>query len=223
MAARRILVLAPHADDEVLGVGGAMARWAAEGHEVTVVVVTRGQPPLFTVEEEDRCQEEARSAHRLLGVAHTRFLDLEAGALDRYRHRELNAHLEEAVRAAAPDEVYLPFPGDLHLDHQLVFHSAMVALRPNRPGYPRGVFAYETLSETNWNAAHCSPAFLPTHYLDISGFLEAKLRAFACYQTQVRPAPHERSLEAVQALALLRGATVGLAAAEATVTIRTVA
>jgi LmbE family N-acetylglucosaminyl deacetylase len=222
MSPRRILVVAPHLDDEVLGAGGSMARWAARGDEVTVAVVTRGMPPLYDDAEEERCRAEARAAHDRLGIRATRFLDFPAGALDGCSHRELNAGLVDCVGAWAPDEVYLPFPGDLHVDHQRVFQAGLVAVRPNRPGYPAAVYAYETLSETNWNAPFLTPSFIPNRFVDISAFLEAKLRAMACYRSQLAPFPGERSLQALEALAVLRGATVGLAAAEAFVTIRTI-
>ena len=216
------LVLAPHPDDEVLGAGGAMARWAREGHSVQVAVVTRGRPPLYTAQQEAQCRSEARAAHGRLGVATTWYLDLPAAELDTVAHRELNGKVGEIIRSCAPNELYLPFPGDLHLDHQLVFHSALVAARPGRKGSPRRIYAYETLSETNWNAPFLTPSFIPNHFVDITGTLEAKLEAMALYRSQVQPAPHERSLSALRALATLRGATVGLAAAEAFITIRTV-
>jgi len=217
------LVIAPHIDDEVLGAGGAMARWAREGHSVQVLVVTRGRPPLFSHAEEDRCREESRAAHSRLGVAATWYLDLPAAELDGLPHWIVNGKVGEVVRSCAPDEMYIPFLGDVHMDHQLVFQSAMVAARPCREGWPRRVYAYETLSETNWNAPFLTPPFAPNHFVDISATLETKLEAMALYQSQVRPAPHERSLPALRALATLRGATVGLAAAEAFITIRTVA
>ncbi|BDU71228.1 PIG-L deacetylase family protein [Mesoterricola silvestris] len=217
------LVLAPHADDEVLGLGGSIARWAREGHPVHVVVATRGYPPVWSPDEEAACRAEALEAHARLGVASARFLDLPAAELDTLMHRELNRHLLDAVRRLAPEELYLPFLGDLHRDHQLVAQSALVAARPSHSGYPRRLYAYETLSETNWNAPSLTPGFIPNHFVDISGTLEEKLGAFAAFRSQVKAPPHERSLEALRALAVLRGATVGLAAAEAFVTIRTVA
>jgi LmbE family N-acetylglucosaminyl deacetylase len=223
MTPRTRLVIAPHPDDEVLGAGGAMARWAREGHPVHVLVVTRGRPPLYSDEEEARCRAEARAAHGRLGVAATTWLDLPAAGLDGLPHRELNGRLAEAVLAVAPDELYLPFLGDLHLDHQLVFRSALVAARPCRPAWPRRVYAYETLSETNWNAPYLTPAFVPNHFVDITATLDTKLEAMALYRSQVQPPPHERSLQALRALATLRGATVGLGAAEAFICIRSLA
>lgn len=222
MRARTLLVLAPHADDEVLGAGGAMARWTREGHRVHVVVATRGYPPHFPPEAEAQCREEALQAHHRLGIASTRFLDLPAAGLDSLQHRELNGRLLNCLQELQPDELYLPFVGDLHRDHQLVFHSALVAGRPNGPVYPRRIYAYEVLSETNWNAPYLSPPFLPNHFVDIAPTLDLKLEAFALFRSQVKAPPHERSLAALRALAVLRGATVGLAAAEAFVTIRTV-
>lgn len=216
------LIIAPHLDDEVMGVGGSMARWAAEGHVVEVGVVTRGVPPLYSESAEDTCRAEGRSAHARLGVTATWFLDLPAAELDTVPHHELNARLGDLLADRGPEELYLPFPGDLHLDHQRVFHSALVAARPNRAGGPRRVYAYETLSETNWNAPLLSPAFIPNHFIDISRYLEAKLEAMARFQSQVQPPPHERSLEALRALATLRGATVGFGAAEAFISIRTI-
>jgi N-acetylglucosamine malate deacetylase 1 len=220
---RVIAVLAPHADDEVLGVGGTMARAAAAGHRVHVVTVTRGRPPLFTEEEEDLCREEAARAHARLGVHCSHWLDLPAAELDTLPHREVNARVGEALARIAPDELYLPFVGDIHRDHQLVFEAALVAVRPHGRRPPAAVYAYETLSETNWNAPHLTPGFLPTHFVDISPHLEAKLDALRCFGSQLRSAPHERSLEAVRALATLRGATVWTRAAEAFVTVRTFA
>lgn len=217
------LVLAPHPDDEVLGLGGSISRWAREGHAVHVVVATRGYPPAYSALEEEVCRAETLAAHARMGVASTRFLDLPAAALDTLKHRDLNAFLLESLRALAPDELYLPFVGDVHRDHQLVFQSALVAARPDPSGFPHRLYAYETLSETNWNAPYLSPAFTPNHYVDITGTLTDKLEAFALFRSQVRPAPHERSMESLRALATLRGATVGVGAAEAFITIRTVA
>ena len=216
------LVLAPHPDDEILGAGGSMARWVREGHVVHVAVVTRGRPPHYSDASETVCREEARAAHRHLGIATTRFLDCPAAELDASPHRELNEALGDLLRSCAPEELYLPFLGDVHLDHQLVFRSAMVAARPCRAGWPRRVYAYETLSETNWNAPFLTPGFTPNHFVDVTRTLDAKLEAMALYRSQLQPAPHERSLPSLRALATLRGATVGLGAAEAFIAIRTV-
>jgi len=217
-----VLVIAPHPDDEVLGVGGTIARTVTEGTRVVVAVVTKGAPPLFPEESVAQGREEAARAHALLGVAETVYLDFPAARLDTVPHGDLNARLCSLVQRLAPATVFVPYGGDLHQDHRLVFDSCLVATRPIGDSYPREVLAYETLSETNWNAACAAAPFAPSVYVDISNHLGTKLAALACYQSQLKAFPNERSVEAVRALAALRGATVSLAAAEAFVLVRRV-
>lgn len=210
-----VLVVAPHPDDEVLGCGGTIARLAAAGHEMHVAIATRGAPPRYREEDVEQVRQEALAAHALLGVAQTHFLDLPAAELDRVPHAELNGAMGRLFEAVKPDTVFLPFVGDIHLDHQLIFRSAMVAARPRTWRYPTKLYAYETLSETNWSAPHVEPSFLPNAFVDIGETLQRKLEAFACYGSQCCAFPNERSPEALRALATLRGATVHRPAAEA--------
>lgn len=217
---RRLLVVAPHPDDEVLGVGGTLARAAAEGDETFVLIVTRGFPPRFVVSDTERVQEEARRAHALLGVQETFTLAFPAAELNSTPHADLNAEIARIIDEVRPERLFVPFTGDLHLDHQRVFASSLVAARPSSAWSPKATYAYETLSETNWNAPYISPSFQPNVFVDVSAYLETKIRAMQAYTSQVRPSPHERSVEALRALATLRGSTVGVAAAEALVLVR---
>jgi LmbE family N-acetylglucosaminyl deacetylase len=220
---RTIVVVAPHKDDETLGAGGTIARRVGEGDRIHVVTVTKGCPPLYAEETEARCRREAEEAHRRLGVHESHWLSLPAAELDSVPHRILNERLAAVLDEIDPDEIYIPFLGDVHGDHRAVFDAALVAVRPHRGRFPAEVYAYETLSETNWNAPYLTPGFHPTHFVDISAHLEAKLDALRCFASQMRSSPHERSIETARALAVLRGATIGVPAAEAFVTIRTVA
>lgn len=217
---RRIVVFAPHPDDEVLGVGGSIARFAAEGAEVQVVIVTRGFPPQFDEAVIEQGRAEAAEAHRLLGVAETAFLNFPAARLDTVPHHELNASIAGIVRRVKPDLVFAPFAGDIHLDHQCVFRSVMVAVRPSEPHVPTGVLAYETLSETNWNAPYLASQFVPNIFIDIGSYLPKKIAAMRLYASQIQRAPHERSAEALERLARLRGNTMGWEAAEGFVLVR---
>lgn len=214
------LVIAPHPDDEILGAGGTIARLAAAGREVHVCVVTRGRPPLFTDEMTATVRDEAATAHAHLGVTHTHWLDQPAAELSEVPHRILNAAIGDLVRKLNPGLLLVPHVGDIHMDHQLVFLSSLVASRPHQATYPQTILAYETLSETNWNAPYLTPAFLPNTYIDISDTLERKLEAFAMFKSQVREAPHERSIESLRALATLRGATLHRHACEAYILVR---
>jgi LmbE family N-acetylglucosaminyl deacetylase len=218
-----VLVIAPHPDDEVLGAGGTISRHVDEGREVVVVIVTRGDPSMFDPALVQRTREEAAEAAEVLGVKPPVFLEgFPAALLDTVPAANLNAALAEIMRELRPDTVYLPFAGDMHLDHRLVARAAVVAARPSTGWTPRQLYSYEAVSETHWSDPLDGPSFDPTVYVDIAPHLERKLEAAARYQTQLRPFPHERSLEAIRALATVRGATVGFEAAEAFVLVRAV-
>jgi len=210
----KTLIIAPHPDDEVLGCGGTMARLADCGQEVHVGIVTRGYEPAFSGESVEQVRAELFEAHKVLGVTQCHFLDMPAAALDTIAGADLNAAITRLVQEIAPKSLFLPFLGDIHRDHQLVFTASLVAARPRRPEVPRRIYAYETLSETNWAAPGVTEAFVPNVFFDVSDTLERKLRAFGCFESQVKPFPDERSFKTVEALATVRGSTVYLSSAE---------
>jgi len=219
----RVLIIAPHPDDEILGVGGTMARLAAEGNEVYSAIVTKAREPMFSRELIETGRAEAVRADKILGVKKTIFPDIfPAALLDTLPHSEVNAGIRKLIAEVDPEILFVPFYGDLHIDHRLIFESALVACRPNGQKIPSRIYAYETLSETNWNAPGLTPAFAPNVFVDISDFLELKLQALEIFASQMQPFPNERSIEAIKALAIHRGATVNRRAAEAFVLIRNI-
>lgn len=222
---KRILVVAPHADDETLGAGGTIARRAAEGCEVHVAVVTghgREPHPLWPRSAWDRVRGEAKLASQLLGVHQLHFEELPAALIADQPVWHVNRTIGALVEKIQPDVLYAPFPFDMHRDHREVFHALSVAWRPSSATGRklRAVYCYEVQSETHWNAPYLEAAFAPNVWVDISVHLDTKLRALACYESQLRPAPDARSIDAIRALAIWRGSQQGMAAAEAFVTIR---
>ncbi|MDG5747729.1 PIG-L family deacetylase [Qipengyuania sp. XHP0207] len=216
----RILVVAPHPDDEVLGCGGTIARLRDHGHDVHVAIVTTGKPPQFPADLVMQIRKELDAAHEVLGGTTKHYLDLPAAALDTIGAAQINGAVAEVVAKVNPDAVFAPFFGDVHVDHQLVFNATLVACRPRSAATPRLVLAYETLSETNWAAPPITPGFQPNVFVDIGDTLERKLAAFAKFESQVKPFPDERSLDTIRALARLRGSTVFRPAAEAFMLVR---
>ena len=212
----KVLVIAPHPDDEVIGVGGTIAKRAMEGHEVYVCVVTKAFPPLFKDEKMvEQARNECREADKSLGVVETSFLNYPAVNLESVPRYELNGGILQTVRRIKPDEVYIPHRGDMQLDHKMVVDAAMVALRPKYEHVVKRIYAYETLSETGWDIPNTTNEFIPTVYEDITDFIQAKLSAMAVFNSQLGDFPNARSLEAIEALAKYRGATVNVKAAEA--------
>jgi N-acetylglucosamine malate deacetylase 1 len=227
-SAKRILVVAPHADDETLGVGGTIARRAAEGCEVHVAVVTghgTTPHPLWPPELWDRIRGEARRALDVLGIHALHFEEVPAALVADQPVWQLNRTIGSIVERIQPDVLYAPFPFDLHKDHREIFHALSVTWRSSSATGRklREVYCYEVQSETHWNAPYLEASFTPNTWVDISDHLETKLRALACYESQIRPAPDARSLEAVRALAVWRGSQQAMSAAEAFVAIRLLA
>lgn len=222
MPTDKVLIIAPHPDDEVLGVGGTIAKFVSEGKEIYVVICTKGYPPDFDIELIEIGRKETKEVHKFLGVKETIFLDFPAANLDKVPHKEINNKLTEVLEYIKPNMVFIPFGGDLHIDHQKIFHSSLVALRPINSFKIEKIYAYETLSETNWNAPYLITHFVPNVYIDISKYLDRKEEAMKIYNSQLKEFPHERSIESIRALAMLRGSTVTLKAAEAFILIREV-
>ena len=211
----KVLIFAPHPDDEILGCGGIMAKRIANGDEVYVCIVTKGYEPLFSAERINRNEADAKSCHTYLGVKETIFLGFPAAALETADRFELNGKIQDVVKRIQPDEVYIPHNGDMQKDHKIVNEACMVALRPKYFPQVKRVLSYEVLSETGWDMPNVQNAFIPNVFEDITDFMDKKVKALEYFSLQVSDFPDPRSGEAVIALAKYRGATIFTKAAEA--------
>lgn len=214
-----VLIFAPHRDDEIIGVGGTLLKRKAAGDRVAVCIVTAREgmelPP-----STKKLHEEMKKAHAFCGVDEYIGFPFWANNLENVPRGELNKAFFDAIVKTQPDEVYLPFWGDMQKDHQIVTDAAMVALREKYDHPVKRIYAYETLSETAINLPTENYAFIPNVFEDISDYLEDKKTALSYFHSQVHPFPDLRSLETVEALAKFRGATVNVKAAEAFMLIR---
>ncbi|CAN5369088.1 PIG-L family deacetylase [soil metagenome] len=215
-----VLVVVAHPDDEVLGCGGSIARWVAAGRPVHVLILadgeaSRGDPKGPSTERSILTrQDAARRANQILGVGSVNFAGLPDNRLDQESMLEIARIVERAVNAVRPETIVTHFHGDLNVDHRVAQQAVAVAARPQPNSRVRDVLLFETLSSTEWQIAGQASTFLPTWFVDISGHLDTKLRAMEAYRTELRDFPHPRSLQAIAALAQLRGATAGVPAAE---------
>lgn len=216
---RKILVVAPHPDDEVLGVGGTIAKNSIKGNKVDLCIATHAYTPDWSEEFIARRREEIRRVKTILGIKRVYYLGFPTVKLDQVSQKEINDTLSQVIQESAPQDIYIPWKGDLNKDHRILFESALVAARPTNPNIER-ILAYETLSETEWGEP--LEHFSPNVYEDISSFLKTKKEAMMTYQNEVKRFPHPRSIEALEILARKRGSEVNLPAAEAFKLIREV-
>ena len=220
-----ILVVAAHPDDEVLGCGGVLARHAAEGDTVHILIVAEGatsrdarRDPHGRGPELAALGAAASHAAAAIGAEEPHMLGLPDNRLDSLPLLDVIKPIEAAVEAVAPEIVYTHHAGDLNVDHRIVHQAVVTACRP-LPGAPvRAIYAFETVSSTEWQSA--GEVFRPQRWVDIEPFLDRKMRALEAYEAEMRPFPHARSFDAVEALARWRGASAGLKAAECFMVVR---
>ncbi|MDD5108766.1 MAG: PIG-L family deacetylase [Candidatus Omnitrophica bacterium] len=220
MAKHKVLIIAAHMDDEVLGCGGIICKHKAAGDKVTVIFVAhRIYNHCFNKEENGVEEKHALKAKKALGYDNVVFLGLNDERLDACL-QDLIIPMEKHVKAIKPDIVYLPFRQDNNQDHRAVFDAARVALRPAVTPFIKEINMYEVSSSTEQSPPLIETAFLPNFYVNISHFINKKIKGLACYETESRLYPHPRSEKALKALAQKRGTEIGYDYAEAFVSIR---
>jgi len=218
---RTVAVIAAHPDDEVLGCGGVIARHAQQGDSVHVLIVAEGATSRGVTRNREAAHgaltglaEAADTANGILGSASVKLLQYPDNRLDSVDLLDVAKSIEAFIGQFDPETVYTHFSGDLNRDHQIVSEATQIACRPLPNSRIRELLMFEVASSTGWRAG-AAAAFCPNYFYDISTTLELKLRALSAYSAEMRPWPHARSVEAIDALAKWRGSSVGLAAAEA--------
>lgn len=218
----KVLCIAAHPDDEVLGCGATLARLVRERHEVAVAILGEGVTSRadLTPDQQRRAlaalRDAAGAASRALGIdAAPRMLGLPDNRFDTLALLEVVHAVEALVREYDPDLVYTHHAGDLNVDHRVTARAVSTALRPLHGRRLRELRAFEVASSTEWAFDTSGPAFRPQVFVEVGATLEQKLAAMACYEGEARPYPHPRSARALRALAEWRGAQGGMHTAEA--------
>lgn len=215
--AQTILVVAAHPDDEALGCGGTMARFAAQGAAAHVLFLSdgvnaRGGVADGAVEERRRMGDRAAE---VLGARPPAYLSFPDNRMDAVNLLDIVVAIERHASALRPDAIFTHYAHDLNIDHRRCAQAVVTAFRP-MPGQPvRSIYGFEVASSTEWAFGAAGPEFAPNVYFDVSDHLQKKIAALHIYAEEMRPFPHPRSVGGVEALARWRGASVGVAAAEA--------
>lgn len=205
---KRILVIAAHPDDEVLGCGGTIKKFVNSGFEVVTAIVAKGRPS-----EQRRINHFSKLANIQLGIKKVIFLNYANLKLETYPLYKIVEKLACLIEAYEPEVVLTHYHGDINRDHQVTFEAVLTATRPLPETKPVEILCFETVGSTEWGA-HKS-TFKPNFFVDITETMEDKLKALRHYDVEMRPAPHPRSYEGVRLLAGVRGMTVGVQYGEA--------
>jgi len=219
---KKIFVVAAHPDDEILGCGGALSRYAEEGHECNVLILAEGITSRDERRDAERQKKEIRELHRqsqraakIIGVKKIEFSSFPDNRMDSVDLLDVIKVVEKALDKHKPDIVFTHHHCDLNVDHRVTALAVETATRPMTGKNVSELYAFEVLSSTEWAFSNHTDHFHPNCFVDISGTIEKKVEAFGIYVSENRPFPHPRSCEAILSLAKLRGAQSGLMAAEA--------
>src|SRR6516162_8670794 len=216
----RVLVVAAHPDDEILGVGGTAAAHVDKGDQVQLAIMCGGGSVRYAKDDNSQIHAEAHKAAATLGVSDLVLGSLPDQRLDILPISQVASEIESLVHSWKPQTIYSHFCGDINRDHRVLAEAVMVAARPYAALFVQEILMYETPSSTEWGMPQLSPSFQPNFFVDITQTLEKKVRAFACYSAEVCPEPHPRSLTAVRDRARYWGSLVNRHAAEPFVAVR---
>jgi len=211
----KTIVIAPHPDDEVFGVGGTLMRRKAEGAKVAWLIVTgisveTGWSEIKVKQRTD----EIKKISALFNFDSVFELNFPTTQLDQVPMSDLVTAISNAFKNFKPEEVFVPHPSDVHTDHRIVFDAVTSCTKWFRYPSIKRVLAYETLSETDFGL-ESNKGFWPNVFVDIDPYLANKLRAMNIYLSELEELPFPRSHEAIKALSILRGVASGFKAAEA--------
>ena len=213
----KILVIAAHPDDEALGCGGTMARHVNYGDKVHVVFMSDGVSSRVSAKdnEENERRKCANKASEILGAQPPIFLNFPDNRMDEVALLDIVQSLEGVIYKIKPDVVYTHHLGDLNIDHQITHKAVITACRPQPNFCVKEIYSFETLSATHWQSPSMKNVFNPNYFVDVSDFMDKKIKALQCYDNEMREAPHARSYESVENLSKFRGSLVGVKNAEA--------
>lgn len=217
---RKVFVVAAHPDDEVLGAGGTIIRHVTNGDKVFALILGEGQTSRWEKMEGvdytivEKLHQNTLEAAEIIGFSKVFFADFPDNRFDTAPLLDIIKYIEKYVRMLQPEIIYTHHSGDLNIDHQITFQSVITATRPLSDCTVKEIYAFETVSSTEWNYGSSTKAFCPNVFVDIEPYFKQKCDAMKKYESELCAFPHPRSLEMLEMSARRWGATVGKQYAE---------
>ena len=214
---KKILVIAAHPDDEILGVGGTISKLTKQGKQVDVLIFTDGSSTQYannTLILEDKF-EEAKRANKVVGSRLLQREDFPDMRLDTVAHVDKNIALSKIISKGDYDTVFVQNITDINKDHKELYESTIVACRPFPGQKVKHLLSYYVNSSTEWGGLLLDTPFKPNVFIDISETIEDKLISMSHYKTELRTYPHPRSIEGIENTSKYFGNIVGTNNAEA--------
>lgn len=210
----KILVIVAHPDDEVLGCGGTIAKYA-NNNEICVAILGEGISSRYAQREKAEkreivdLQKQSQKVAKLLGVKKVHFGGLPDNRFGTVPFVDIVKKVEEVIRKIEPEIIYTHHSGDLNIDHRITFQAVLTATRPGEDCSVKEIYTFEVPSSTEWSFQKSGSVFAPNVFESISSTIEVKLEALKMYVSEIRKYPHPRSPEALKIIAQRWGIVVG--------------
>ena len=208
---KNVIVISAHPDDEILGVGGTLLKHKKKGDTIAWIIVTSmTEEQGFTLEQIAEREREIRKVSEMVGFSNVYRLDYPAMTLSSSSVNDMVPKLASLFTEFRPEVIYVMNRSDAHSDHRYTFDSVMSCTKSFRYPFIKKILMYECLSETEFAPQLHEKIFIPNYFVDISKFLPRKLEIMKVYQSEIGEHPFPRSLRNIEALAVFRGASVGV-------------
>jgi len=222
----KILIVAAHPDDEVLGCGGTVSNLIKKGHKAYTLILGEGVTSRDEKRDRnkrkaslDKLKKEAIKANKILGIKDVFLYDFPDNRFDTVAFIDIVKVIERVKKDIKPDIIFTHYENDLNIDHQIVYKAVITATRPLPNETVKDIYSFEVLSSTGWNYPH---EFHPDAFFDITNTLKNKSIAMKVYKSELRRFPHQRSIDGIRVRSMYWGMQTGLAYAEAFKTVRTI-
>jgi len=216
----RILVIAAHPDDEVLGIGGTIAKYTGRGIDVNICILADGATARYEDSMVAELKDCALKAARILKINEVYFEGLPDERLDQIPFIDVIKSIEKRIAETNPDTVFVHHRGDANTDHQIAFKATIAATRTLSRNTINKILCYEVPSSTEQSPPFIEYMFTPNVFVDITDTLDKKIEAMQIYKSEIGKYPHPRSIEALTITAKHWGIKAGLEAAEAFMLVR---
>ena len=213
---RKVLVFAPHPDDETLGCSGLLLKLKKNGSNLNWLLFTEmTKDGGYDVSDIKAKRIQIEKVKKIYKFKKTYELGYNPGSLDEVSSSEIIAKIKKILSDLKPDTILIPHHADIHTDHQVAHKLIISSSKSFRSKYIKTIMSYETLSETEFTSSSRENVFLPNIYFDISPFIEKKIEIMKIYKNEIMKHPYPRSISSIKAQARLRGSRIGSSYAEA--------
>ena len=222
---KKILVVAAHPDDEVLGCGGTLYKFSKLGYKINILFLSNGVSARNIVNKKMQKnislrRKSAQNAGKILGINKIDFFDLPDNKFDSVPLLRIIKLIEQSIKEHDPSIIFTHYDNDLNIDHKITSQATITATRPYLNSSLKKLLLFEVLSSSEWNFGTSSKSFSPNYFVNIEKEIKIKQKAMKCYNQELRKWPHPRSLEGIKNLAKIRGSISGLKFAESFISIR---